>query len=121
MSRLALVVDDSMLIRHMVCRFLEDRGFTVESATNGVEALELLLLVRPDVVITDLTMSRMDGAEFVEKMHQKPDLAGIPVIVLAAKSSAMELSRRPAAEFVIFKDIDIRGQLDRALKATFAV
>ncbi len=38
----ALVVDDSMLIRHTVCRFLEERGFIVESATNGVEALEVL-------------------------------------------------------------------------------
>ena len=38
----ALVVDDSMLIRHSVCRFLEERGFIVEAATNGVEALECL-------------------------------------------------------------------------------
>ena len=40
MSVVALVVDDSMLIRHTVCRFLEERGFTVESATNGQEAVD---------------------------------------------------------------------------------
>jgi CheY-like chemotaxis protein len=39
MAAVALVVDDSMVIRHTICRFLEDRGFAVESASNGVEAL----------------------------------------------------------------------------------
>ena len=38
MPRLAIVVDDSMLIRHTVCRYFEQRGFFVESATNGAEA-----------------------------------------------------------------------------------
>ncbi len=42
MAQLAMVVDDSMLIRHTVCRFLEQRGFMVESASNGVEALQTL-------------------------------------------------------------------------------
>ena len=119
MRRLALVVDDSMLIRHMVCRFLEERGFTVESATNGIEALELLSHVHPDIVITDLTMPKMDGTEFVAKMRERPELAATPIVVLAAKSSAMEFSHRPTAEFIIFKDIDIEGQLGRALDATF--
>ena len=42
MPLVALVVDDSMLIRHTVCRFLEERGFTVECATNGQDAVEAL-------------------------------------------------------------------------------
>ena len=42
MSMLALVIDDSMLIRHTVCRFLESRGFKVETAANGIAALEAL-------------------------------------------------------------------------------
>jgi len=103
----------------MVCRFLEERGFTVESATNGMEALELLSHVHPDIVITDLTMPKMDGTEFVAKMRELPGLATTPVVVLAAKSSAMEFPHRPTAEFIIFKDIDIEGQLGRALDATF--
>ena len=56
MSKLALVVDDSMLIRYTVCRFLEERGFTVESATNGAEALEVLGRVKADLVFTDMQM-----------------------------------------------------------------
>src|ERR1700693_313660 len=53
MPRVALVVDDSMLIRHTVCRFLEERGYTVESATNGEEALPIVKRIHPDIIITD--------------------------------------------------------------------
>ena len=57
----ALVVDDSMLIRHTVCRFLEERGYTVESATNGEEALPIVKRIHPDIIITDMQMPRMSG------------------------------------------------------------
>jgi CheY-like chemotaxis protein len=65
MPVVALVVDDSMLIRHTVCRFLEERGFAVESATNGLEALEVLKRVRPDILITDIQMPKMSGTELI--------------------------------------------------------
>jgi CheY-like chemotaxis protein len=56
---LALVIDDSMLIRHTVCRFLETRGFKVETATNGIAALEALESIRPDLILTDLQMPKL--------------------------------------------------------------
>ena len=52
MSTVALVVDDSMLIRYTVCRFLEEHGFTVEAATDGMEALEILSRVRMAPTVT---------------------------------------------------------------------
>src|SRR5882672_11945109 len=61
MPAVALVVDDSMLIRYTVCRFLEERGFAVESATNGVEALQILERVRPALIVTDMQMPKMTG------------------------------------------------------------
>ena len=73
MSLVALVVDDSMLIRHTVCRFLEERGFTVESATNGQEALEALKRIRPDIVITDMQMPKMDGSELITPSRARLD------------------------------------------------
>ena len=58
MVPIALVVDDSMLIRHTVCRYFEERGCRVESATNGEEALAMLQELRPDIIITDLQMPK---------------------------------------------------------------
>ena len=85
MSRVALVVDDSMLIRHSVCRFLEERGFIVEAATNGQEAIEILGTVLPDIVITDLQMPKMTGSELITRLKEKPLTANIPVVVLAGR------------------------------------
>ena len=52
----ALVVDDSMLIRHTVCRFFEQRGYRVEAATNGHDAVEVLKRIRPDIIVTDMEL-----------------------------------------------------------------
>lgn len=115
MSRAALVVDDSMLIRHTVCRFLEERGFTVESATNGVQALELLNDMQPDIIITDMQMPKMDGPQLIDALKAKPDTANIPIVILAGKQAGADHAGETRADFIIFKDIDIETQLQKAL------
>ncbi len=118
MTRTALVVDDSMLIRHTVCRFLEERGYTVESATNGVDALQVLRGVRPDILITDMMMPKMDGSQLITELKKDPKTAGIPVIVLAGRQSAAGLPPENRADATIWKDIDIVSQLEKALLET---
>jgi CheY-like chemotaxis protein len=115
MSVVALVVDDSMLIRHTVCRFLEERGFEVESATNGQEALEVLKTIRPDVIITDIQMPKMSGSELITAVKNNPTLAGIPIVIVASKQSGFERTEN-RANYTIFKDIDIEDQLTKALR-----
>lgn len=117
-----MVVDDSMLIRHTVCRFLEERGFIVESATNGVEALAVLDIFVPDIIVTDLSMPRMDGAELVTRIRQLEIFANTPILILAARRSASDpTTQMPAGTAaVIFKDIDIEEQLGKALDSTLA-
>lgn len=115
MLRTALVVDDSMLIRHTVCRFLEQRGFTVESASNGSEAILLLQRFHPSVIVTDLTMPRMGGGEFIAHLKAQPATAAIPVVVLAGRAAISDMPPDIAADFVIYKDIDIVEQLQRTL------
>jgi len=116
MSLVALVVDDSMLIRHTVCRFLEERAFTVESATNGLEALEVLKTVRPDLIITDMQMPRMSGSELISAVRKDPRLTDIPIVIVAGKQSGFQQTET-RANFTIFKDIDIENQLGKALQS----
>ena len=115
MPRVALVVDDSMLIRHTVCRFLEERGFSVESASNGQEALETLKRIRPDIIITDMQMPKMNGGEFITALKSQPATANIPVVIVAGRQSGFDESEK-RAQFAIFKDIDIETQLAKALE-----
>ena len=116
MSVVALVVDDSMLIRHTVCRFLEERGFSVESATNGQEALEVLKRVRPDLIVTDMQMPKMSGSELITAVKAQPSTANIPIVIVAGKQSGFEHTEK-RANYTIFKDIDIEDQLAKALQA----
>ena len=116
MPVVALVVDDSMVIRHTVCRFLEERGFAVEAASNGMEALDILNRVRPGLVITDMQMPAMGGSEFITALKDKPQTASIPIVILTGRSSGFDQTET-RAEFTIFKDIDIQEQLEKALAA----
>jgi CheY-like chemotaxis protein len=114
MSTLALVVDDSMLIRYTVCRYLEDRGFAVESATNGEEALEVLSRVTPDLIFTDMQMPKMSGSELITALKSKPETAAVPIIIVAGRASGLTESEK-RGNFIIYKDIDIETQIARAL------
>lgn len=114
MPLVAVVVDDSMLIRYTVGRFLEDRGYTVESAANGAEALEVLKRVRPDLIVTDMQMPKMSGGELIAFLKGDPRTAEVPIIVVAATpGGSVEGEQR--ANFTIRKDIDIETQLGKAL------
>jgi CheY-like chemotaxis protein len=119
MPDVALVVDDSMVIRHTVSRFLEERGFAVESASNGMEALEILKRVTPVLVITDMQMPAMGGSELISAIKGKPETASIPILILTGVSSGFDRNEN-RAEFTIFKDIDVQEQLEKALDAVAA-
>jgi CheY-like chemotaxis protein len=105
-----------MLMRYTVCRFLEERGFTVESATNGAEALDVLARVQPGLIVTDMQMPKMSGSELITALKSKPETAGVPVIIVAGRASGFDESEK-RANYSIYKDIDIEAQLAKALDA----
>jgi CheY-like chemotaxis protein len=106
-----------MLIRHTIRRFLEERGFQVEAATNGREALDIMKRVWPTIIITDLQMPQMTGSELITELKAHPETSAIPIVVLAARRSTRDAQPETRAEFIIFKDIDIEQQLDKAITA----
>jgi CheY-like chemotaxis protein len=117
MPVVALVVDDSMVIRHTVCRFLEERGYAVESASNGVEAITVLQRLRPALIITDMQMPCMGGSELITYLKSKAETANIPIVIVTARSNGFD-SQETRAQFTIFKDIDIEEQLEKVLAST---
>lgn len=118
MPLLALVVDDSMLIRHTVCRSLEKCQLQVQTANDGEEALETLKTIRPDVIFTDMQMPRLSGPELIEALKANAETASIPVVVLAAKPSSGEFEE-PRAHAIIYKDLNIDVQLKRVVETLF--
>jgi len=115
MAKVALVVDDSMLIRYSLCRYLEARGFTVEAAVNGAEAIEVVSRIHPDLIVTDMRMPKMSGSEFITALKGNEKTARIPVLVVTSKANGT-CDADERAEFVIYKDIDVETQMDAALE-----
>jgi GAF domain-containing protein/DNA-binding response OmpR family regulator len=81
----ALLVDDDEVVRRGVRQALEPIGWRVTEAGDGQEAVALLTFARPDVIILDLMMPKMDGFEFMDELRGRPDHQDIPVVVITAK------------------------------------
>ena len=118
MPLLALVVDDSMLIRHTVCRSLEKCQLQVQTANDGEAALEVLKKIRPDVIFTDMQMPKLTGPELIEALKANSETADIPVVILAAKPSSGTFEE-PHAHAVIYKDLNIDVQLRHVVETLF--
>jgi len=81
-----LVADDDKNVVEMVQRALSDRGFTVVTATDGVEALELMEKDLPDLLILDIAMTRLDGYTIATRLRDDPKTSLLPVIIITARS-----------------------------------
>jgi CheY-like chemotaxis protein len=80
-----VVVEDIDDLRELLAEVLTSEGYHAIMARTGVEAMERMTSVLPDLIITDLTMPEMSGGELVKKMRRTPALAHLPVIVLTSR------------------------------------
>jgi two-component system alkaline phosphatase synthesis response regulator PhoP len=85
-----LVADDETHILHVVSLKLRNAGYRVLTAQDGMEALELALHERPDLVITDYHMPQLSGIELCQKLKADPLTTGIPAIMLTARGYHLE-------------------------------
>ena len=86
MSKTVLVVDDQPHIVRLIQVNLEKEGFRVATAGDGVEGMEKVRELRPDLVILDVIMPRKDGFEVLRDIKTDESLADIPVVMLTVKS-----------------------------------
>jgi DNA-binding response OmpR family regulator len=93
MTASALVVDDDRLLLRLVELNLSKLGIKVILADSGQEALRLAQKERPDVILLDIMMPRMDGYEVIRQLKASEETSAIPVIMLTAKSNLLDRSR----------------------------
>ena len=89
----ALVVDDSITMRRVTQRLLERNGFHVVTAKDGVEAITVLQDHRPDIILLDVEMPRMDGYEFARHVRNDAGMAGVPIIMVTSRVSEKHRAR----------------------------
>jgi chemosensory pili system protein ChpA (sensor histidine kinase/response regulator) len=84
---MVLVVDDSLTVRKITTRLLTREGFRVDSAKDGVDALERMHDLVPDVVLLDVEMPRMDGFELARVMRSDARLKSVPIIMITSRTA----------------------------------
>jgi CheY-like chemotaxis protein len=109
-----LIVDDDDDIRESVADALDDAGYRVASAANGIEALTLLREqhLRPDAILLDVMMPGMDGMAFRAEQRSDLELAHIPVILFSAYGSAKNVAQELGVAAFVKKPLRLDDLLD---------
>jgi DNA-binding response OmpR family regulator len=89
-AKVLLVDDDPVILKLLQVNF-EMEGYTVLTANDGVEGLEKARAERPDIVLLDIMMPRMDGLQVTEALKADDETKGIPIILLSAKAQASDI------------------------------
>ena len=100
-----LVVEDEPVIRELMAMLLEDEGFTVRQAIDGLAALEVIEQHRVDLVLSDVMMPRLDGASLVHRLRSRGE--SIPIVLMSAVYAEVDL---PGVRF-LRKPVDIEHLL----------
>jgi DNA-binding response OmpR family regulator len=92
-KRLIVLADDSPMIHRHTVPILEDDGYEVRSAYDGLEALVLVRAHQPDLVITDVEMPKLDGYGVCKELKSDPATAHLPVLICSSLGEAQDLER----------------------------
>ncbi len=82
---LALVVDDSITVRRVTERFLQRHGMRVATAKDGLDAISVMQDHKPDVILLDIEMPRMDGYEFASHVRNDERVSDVPIIMITSR------------------------------------
>lgn len=114
-----MVVDDSLTMRKVLSRSLEREGYLVITAKDGMDALQVLQETRPDIILLDIEMPRMDGFEFARNVRGDATTAGIPIIMISSRTAEKHQNRakelgvnaflgKPVQDDDLFTEINIQ-------------
>ncbi|OGW36670.1 MAG: hypothetical protein A2Y97_06610 [Nitrospirae bacterium RBG_13_39_12] len=126
MARKLLLADDSITIQKVVELILAEEGFEIKSTNNGEEALAAISAYKPDIILADIEMPKINGYQLCENIKQDSSTRGIPVILLAGAFEPIDedLAKRVKADdFIIkpFESMDLISKINAALTASSAI
>ena len=115
--RKILVIDDEeYLVKLLKSRLLINR-FDVVTAANGKEGLEAVVREKPDLIILDVLMPEMNGAEFLRELKSNPELARTPVIVISAQPETQKLFNPSDIQAFVQKPFDPEDFISRVKRS----
>jgi len=118
-----LLVEDDMLVREMVAKILTRKGYTVETAVDGMDAFSKIFTLKPKLVITDKVMPKLGGYEFLFAIRNIPEFRYMPVILMTAAATPDEEKEALEKGFFDFvlkpvKEIGLLTRVQRAFQSS---
>lgn len=111
-----LIVEDDTATRQVIAEALSDEGFTVVAAHDGAHALRLAAASHPDLILLDVGLPVIDGPGFAARWRQRPDSAGVPIVVISGRPDGREAAKAMAAAAFFGKPLDL-GVLSNAVRS----
>lgn len=111
MNGTILIVDDETVTRHMLRMLLELSGFVIDEARDGIEALEKVKQHRPDAMILDVMMPRLDGIATCEQLRANPDTADLFILLLSG-GDYQERGLKAGANMVMEKPMNANSLIE---------
>jgi CheY-like chemotaxis protein len=96
-----LLVEDDVLIRKLLMSYFDGNVYEFLEAGDGQDALKIALTSRPDVILTDLMMPKLGGAEFIRTLRQMKDFATLPIIALTAGGTDVQAAAKAAGANIV--------------------
>ena len=119
--RCVMVVDDSVTVRKVTSRLLERQGMDVMVAKDGIEAVALLQERKPDVILLDIEMPRMDGFEVARQVRHDERLSSLPIVMISSRTG--EKHKQHAKELGVdrflgkpFQENELLATIDELVK-----
>jgi len=107
-KRLVLIVEDNQQVRRVIAKALTLEGYVTQEANDGQKALKLINEIKPDLILSDINMPKMNGFEFYKQLRSSSQWAAIPFIFLTSSDSPalIQEGRELGVEDYIVKPID---------------
>jgi two-component system response regulator MprA len=117
MSRVLLVEDDP-LITEMIADELLQRGYHVETAANGADALERVAAQRPDAIVLDLMLPILHGWDFVDHYREHTSGELVPIVVVSAAGAVTRSMERMGVKAFLPKPLNLEELVQRLTEIT---
>lgn len=93
MDKKILIVEDEEILLNLLKHKLEKEGYIISTAKNGEEGLEKIRKEKPNLVLLDIIMPKMDGIQFLKKKKREGEIKDIPVIIISNSGQPAELNQ----------------------------
>ncbi len=111
MSKKILILEDEIIISDLLAKKLSFEGYSVKTAQNGKQGMDLMTQETPDLVLTDVIMPEKNGFTVIEEMKQNEMLKNVPIIIISNSGQPVEIDRAKelgVSDWIIKTEFDVQ-------------